>query len=418
MSAELTDPVIATIKDAARKLTGCRRRAFQARVTLDYLEGSARRAETVFGWGREAVQRGLREIRGSQEGPTVAADQNPHDARGRCKTEEKLSRLEEDIRSLVDPQSQVDPKFQSAFTYTRMTAAAVRKALIDHKGYADEDLPCERTICRILNRLGFRLRRVQKTKPLKKIKETDAIFENVARANRAADEDPTCLRISCDAKAKVDIGEFSRGGLSRDEKAKKALDHHLQAEAKLIPFGILEVTSALLTVIFGTSRETSDFVVDCLQQWWDERKAFYPHICKLAINLDNGPQIASNRTQFIKRMVEFADRNNLEIELIYYPPYHSKYNPVERCWGILEMHWNGTLLDTVDKTLRWAKTMTWKGTQPVVQLLEKVYHTGVRLTKATLKPFADRIRRSKTLPRWSASIQPQPTPVDPLCGCS
>ena len=114
-------------------------------------------------------------------------------------------------------------------------------------------------------------------------------------------------------------------------------------------------------------------------------------------------------------MVEFADQNNLEIELIYYPPYHSKYNPVERCWGILEMHWNGTLLDTVEKALGWAKTMTWKGTQPVVHLLEKAYQTGVRLTKAALQPFAERIRRSETLPRWSASIQPQRPAVDPLC---
>ena len=112
---------------------------------------------------------------------------------------------------------------------------------------------------------------------------------------------------------------------------------------------------------------------------------------------------------------QVADRNNLEIELIYYPPYPSKYNPVERCWGILEMHWNGTLLDTVEKALGWAKTMTWKGTQPVVQLLERVYQTGVRLTKAAFKRFAERVRRSTTLPRWSASIQLQPQDVDPLC---
>ena len=91
----------------------------------------------------------------------------------------------------------------------------------------------------------------------------------------------------------------------------------MKVKATLVPFGILEVASTLLTITFGTSRETSDFVVDCLQQWWDQRRAFYPHVRKLAINLDCGPQIASNRTQFIKRMVEFADRNNLEIELIY-----------------------------------------------------------------------------------------------------
>ena len=143
---------------------------------------------------------------------------------GRRKTEEKLSRLDEDIRSLLEPRSQADPKLQSAFAYTRMTAPAVRKALIDQKGY-----------------------------------------------------------------------------------------------------------------------------------------------------------------------------------------------PVERCWGILEMHGNGTLLDTVEKALGWAKTMTWKGRQPVVQLMQRVYQTGVRLTKAALKPFAERVRRSKSLPDWSASIHPHPTRAVPLC---
>jgi transposase len=63
-------------------------------------------------------------------------------------------------------------------------------------------------------------------------------------------------------------------------------------------------------------------------------------------------------------MVEFADRHQLSIRLVYYPPYHSKYNPIERCWGILEMHWNGTLLSTIEKALKWAETMTWKGLHP------------------------------------------------------
>jgi hypothetical protein len=72
------------------------------------------------------------------------------------------------------------------------------------------------------------------------------------------------------------------------------------------------------------------------------------------------------------------------------------------------MHWNGTLLDTVEKTLGWAKTMTWKGIRPVVGLLDRVYQTGVRLTKAALKPYQQRLRRSEALPKWSVSIQPQP----------
>ena len=103
----------------------------------------------------------------------------------------------------------------------------------------------------------------------------------------------------------------------------------MNAEAILAPFGILEVDCGQLFVVFGTSRETSDFIVDCLQLWWDERKSIYRHILRLQIDLDNGPEQASNRTQFIKRLVEFADKNGLVIEWVYYPPYHSKYNSIE-----------------------------------------------------------------------------------------
>ena len=185
----------------------------------------------------------------------------------------------------------------------------------------------------------------------------------------------------------------------------------MNVEATLAPFGILEVASALLTITFGTSRETSDFVVDCLQQWWQQRRKSYPQIRKLAINLDNGPPIASGRTQFLKRLVEFADRYRLEIELIYYPPYHSKYNPIERCWGVLEMHWNGTLLDTTEKAVGWAETMTWKGGRPVVRLLDRVYRLGVRLTKAALRPYCEHVCRSASLPKWRVAIHPQPPTV-------
>ena len=102
MGAQLTDPMVTTIKDAAEKLTGHHKRRFQAKVTWDYLEGSARRAETVFGWGREAVQRGLCEYQGLRQKPRITPGPKRHDARGRRKTEERLARLEEDIRLLVE----------------------------------------------------------------------------------------------------------------------------------------------------------------------------------------------------------------------------------------------------------------------------------------------------------------------------
>ena len=218
----------------------------------------------------------------------------------------------------------------------------MRKALIADKGWKAEDLPCEKTIGNILNRLGYRLRRVQKAKPLKKIKETDAIpstklrtgFDKLDVVNRASDSREDSLRISIDTKANVDLCASSRGGTSRCKRAVQADDHDMGDKSKLVPLGILDVMTGLLTIVFGVSFETSDFIIDGLEHWWERNKGQHRLINQLVINLDNGPYNSSRRTPFMNRLTEFADKNNLEIVLAYYPPYHSKYNPIERGWGI------------------------------------------------------------------------------------
>jgi len=220
----LLEQQVATLKDAARKLTGAQRRAFQAQVTLDYLEGRARLAETVFGWSRQTVELGLHELR------TGFTCQEHFSGRGNRKSEEKYPQLAHDMRALADPQSQVDPKFQSPFLYTRITAKGMRTALIQEKGWLDEDLPCENTIGNILNRLGYRLRRVQKAKPVQRVEATDAIFENVHHQNQTADQREDSLRLSIDTKAKVDLGDFSRGGQARGQQPQQAWDHDLRTK--------------------------------------------------------------------------------------------------------------------------------------------------------------------------------------------
>ena len=398
----LTEEVIASFKDAARKLTGAKRRAFQARVTLDYLGGNVWKAERVFGWSHPTVTLGLNELR------TGIICLGNFSARGNHKTEAKFPELEADIRALAEPESQTDPKFQSPFLYTRMTAKAVRQALIDEKGWTDEELPHVNTIGEILNRLGYKLRRVQKTKPLKKIEGTDAIFDNVRRENQAADDDPDVIRISMDAKAKVAVGDYSRDGESRGAETTKALDHDPEPEQKLVPQGILDVTSCLLSIFIAISNGTSDFFADCLEQWWEANKGRYPHGRRLVINLDNGPENSSHRTQFMNRMVMFADATDLEIKLVYYPPYHSKYNPIEHCWGVLENHWDGTLLNSVATVVEWARTMTWKGTRPIVKLIETTYDKGVRIAKDAFRTIESRLQRHDSLPKYDVLIRPQP----------
>jgi len=144
---------------------------------------------------------------------------------------------------------------------------------------------------------------------LKKIKEVDEIFENVNKANHESDENSKSLRISIDTKSHLKLGEFSRNGKARDLEPKKALDHDMKPSGSLVPFGILDVLSRELAIIFGTSNKTSDFICDCLELWWEQNKEKYAHIIQLVINLDNGPQLASNRTQFIRRMIEFSKKS-------------------------------------------------------------------------------------------------------------
>jgi transposase len=187
------------------------------------------------------------------------------------------------------------------------------------------------------------------------------------------------LRISIDAKATVKVGPFARGGKSR--LPIQAADHDFEPLAKVTPVGILVPVYDELFLYGLTSKVTSDCLIDRLSEWCEMVRWRFAHITTLVINLDNGPENHSRRTQFLHRMVDFAQHYRLHVRLAYYPPYHSKYNSIERCWGILENHWNGSLLDTLDTVLQFARTMTWKGKHPIVSLVTTTYASGVRVAK-------------------------------------
>jgi hypothetical protein len=199
----------ALIRLAARRLTGYRRRLFQAEVATELCGGNARQAERRFGWGRDTVATGLHELRSGLRCRENFA------ARGRERSEQKDPQLAADIRGIVEPHTYADPELKSARRYTNLSAAEVRAALIQ-RGYAEDRLPSERTMRDILNRMNYRLRRIEKGKPLKKTKETDAIFANVQAVRDEVRDQPETLEISMDTKAKVALGDYVRGGKNPD----------------------------------------------------------------------------------------------------------------------------------------------------------------------------------------------------------
>jgi hypothetical protein len=183
------------------------------------------------------------------------------------------------------------------------------------------------------------------------------------------------------------------------------LDHDPPAKRKWAPLGILVLLTGALTLFIG-SKETSDFWVDGLNRWWQGVQAQLSQVRQLVIYLDNGPNNNGTRTQFLKRMVEFADRSGLQVRLVYYPPYHSKYNPIERCWSSLEIKWGGALLNCLKVILQFALRMVWRGKHPIVIRLEGNYRDGVRLSRKEMKPYEARLQRSETLPKYDITIKP------------
>jgi hypothetical protein len=177
-SQQASPQQIADLRLAAAQMTGAKRRAFQAEMTEQYCAGNARQAERRFGWGRETIEVGLAERR---TGITCVGAQSAFS--GRKRWEDQQPQAAAALRSLAEAQAQQDPTFRTPLAYTRLTAKAAGAAL-SAQGFEKEHVPAPSTMATVLNRLGFRLRKVLKAKPQKKIAQTDAIFDNIKKKTR------------------------------------------------------------------------------------------------------------------------------------------------------------------------------------------------------------------------------------------
>ncbi len=161
---ELTDELKSLFIDTAKQLNGSARRHFMARTVKALGPGGASRAERELGWNRKTIRKGMHEV---ASGLTCV---DAFGARGRKLAEERLPNLLEDLRAIVDGQSQTDPQFKTNRLYTRLTAPEVRRQLITQKGYREEELPTATTIATKLNQLGYYPTTVAKSKPKKSLR--------------------------------------------------------------------------------------------------------------------------------------------------------------------------------------------------------------------------------------------------------
>lgn len=230
------------------------------------------------------------------------------------------------------------------------------------------------------------------------------IFENLQAKDQQA-QTQNAVRLSLDCKATVCLGDYSRGGKTRGDR--QACDHDMGAKDKSIPCGVVDEDRGELYIEFGQSYKTSDFIVDVLEHWWEHlppstRQA----LPSIQLKVDNGPESSGVRTQFLNRLVAWVDRIGKPLQLLYFPPYHSKYNPIERCWGILEQHWNGARLTDVETMLAWAQSMTWKSHPPTIRLNTSTYDKGIALTKQEMVSIEERLERNPLLPKYDILVRP------------
>jgi Rhodopirellula transposase DDE domain len=166
---------IVDLRLAASKMTGATRRAFQAEMAWKYCGGNPLLAETIFGWGRHTVAVGL-----AERGTGIMCLGAQSACSGRTPWEDTQPEAAAALWRLAEAHAQQDPTFRTTLAYTRLTAKAALEALRVQE-YSEDQLPSPSTMAAVLNRMGFRLRKVVKAKPQKKIAETDAIFDNIEK---------------------------------------------------------------------------------------------------------------------------------------------------------------------------------------------------------------------------------------------
>ena len=394
---ESLDKVKHLLKPIMKKLSGSDRRQSAAEIALGYGIGGQTFAAEEFRMSRNTVRKGIHEIESGKK------TEDKFNLRGRKKATEKLPQMPDQIKMILESQSQIDPKFQTDRLYTKMTIEEIRKQLIKQYGYKEQELPSSRTLNTIVNDMKYTLRTVKKAEPVKKVEETELIFDNLQRVHEEAAKDDNTVRLSGDAKDKVKVGKFSRGGKSRVEV--KAYDHDFGDEY-ITPYGFMDVKTRKTEIYLSETKVTADFIVDMLTDYWVSN-GYAGSGKKLLLNLDNGPENSSRRTQFMKRLIEFSVDYDVEITLAYYPPYHSKYNPVERVWSAIEQHWNGALLDTKETIKNYIETTTYGQKYISAQLVETEYETGVKLNKKAMKIYEKAIERIAGLEDYFVRISPK-----------
>lgn len=326
------------------------------------------------------------------------------ETRGRKKLIVIFPNIKNDIEKVIENHKQVDSHFKTDVLSVTLDPKIIINELVANYNYPDK-FASYNSIVNLLHEMGYKYHKIPKTKIINKVPETDAIFENVKEnlETITINNDKVCA-ISIDDKTAKKIGMILNNGMTWEEV--EALDHDTIFEYSVKPFGILDLKTNETFVTCTTNNSTAEFKVDCIEQYLINKLKNFK-LKKLLIFLDNGPENSSKRSLWLKKLVDLAIKYNIVIQLVYYPPYCSKYNKIERVWATVQIKWRRILIDSFDKLITCLNEIKWNGVNMRAQLSTEEYEKGIKISDYEMENYVNKhIIRDKGLEKWSLYITP------------
>lgn len=324
--------------------------------------------------------------------------------RGRRTIKIKYPNIKKDIEKIIEKYKNVDPHFKSDLLYISITPTSIINELVLNYNYPPK-FACYNSIVKVLKEMGYKYHKIPKSEIIDKIPETDEIFENVNDCLESLDKNnEEVAAISIDDKSTKKIGKFSDNGMTWVNAV--ALDHDTVFKYAIKPFGILDLKTNDVFVTCTPYSSTAEFKVDCIEKYILEKNKKCK-LKKLVIFLDNGPENSSKRRLWLKQLKNLSIKYNLIIQLVYYPPYCSKYNKIERVWARIQIEWRRITIESLEILLACLNNITWIDKKINGFLSLKEYKKGIKISDYELETKINpHIIRDKGLEKWSLVITP------------
>jgi hypothetical protein len=376
------------------------RRRYAAVEAAKLGHGGIEYLTTLLGCDPKTIRHGQQDLQrlADQDLEDIAPDERVRkQGGGRKPATESLPDLVSSSHAVLEDQTAGDPMRQEVIG-TDLTPREIGEALMEKDLYV-----CQQVIRQLLDDAGYRRRQIQKYLDMGAHEDRDAQFQNIARIKQDYLGSPNPI-LSIDTKKRELLGTSYRDGRVYTRQGLRAYDHDFPSYATgvVIPYGLYDLKRNFGYLCLGTSHDTTEFACDSIAWWWaNYGRSLYPDADSLCLLCDGGGSNSADKYLFKEDLQKLVDRLRLEIRIAHYPPYCSKYNPIERrLFPHVTRACQGVIFDSVATVRRLLeRTRTATGLGVVVEVLDKVYQTGRKYADGFKKGM--KIAFDNSLPKWN-----------------